>query len=130
MATNNLSSSGENFQFHNHIYTEDSRGKTEFMIEDIETGVHHILVAQSLSRDMTRSKDTDFGITRDLLNETIGNSSRFHDSHLKEISLSDNDMMQEVKNEGVGTDELELLMLEDQHNHDIISSGFSNRSAY
>lgn len=34
----------------------------------------------------------------------------------------------DMKNEGVGTDELEQLMLEDQQNNDIVSSILSNRS--
>jgi hypothetical protein len=45
----------------------------------------------------------------------MGNSSRFLDSHLKELSLSDKEAVTEdMKNEGVGTDELEQLMFEDQ----------------
>ena len=118
MGTNNLSSSGDNFQFQTHIYTEDSK-KTEYIIDDLDPMQANNFNSRSLL--VPTAGLSDYGIPSDQYEsyEDERDDSMGEGVTSRQISYQDDHF---VKNTCVGTDDLELLMLEDQQLNDVISS--------
>lgn len=113
MITNNVSSSGD-FQIQNHIYGQDESKLTHY--EGIEEKPPQTIMSEEAN--LEKSTSMIVYMQQDLSESKSNEIYPYEDSR------------QIVKNTCVGTDELELLMLEDQQNIDSLSSHVSNNSAY